>query len=96
MTHKASCRSTANASFSSAFRERRAFEFPEFPAEGPKLESILETDVPDKYTLTDHLWKYLQDYAAKHKAAGNGFGFGLVTGKDIDADIERALLQRRL
>ena len=26
------------------------------PAEGPKLESILETDVPDKYTLTDHLW----------------------------------------
>jgi DNA (cytosine-5)-methyltransferase 1 len=38
------------------FKERRAFEFPEFPAAGPKLESILETDVPDKYTLTDHLW----------------------------------------
>jgi DNA (cytosine-5)-methyltransferase 1 len=34
------------------------------------------------FTLSDHLWKYLQDYAAKHKAAGNGFGFGLVTGKD--------------
>lgn len=64
------------------FKEKRTFEFPQFPAEGPKLESILETDVPDKYTLTDHLWKYLQDYAAKHKAAGNGFGFGLVTGKD--------------
>lgn len=55
------------------FKERRAFEFPEFPAAGPKLESILEPDVPDKYTLTDHLWRYLQDYAAKHKAAGNGF-----------------------
>ena len=64
------------------FRQPRYFEFPAFPAEGPKLESILETNVPDKYTLTDHLWKYLQDYAAKHKAAGNGFGFGLVTGKD--------------
>jgi DNA (cytosine-5)-methyltransferase 1 len=64
------------------FKERRAFEFPAFPAAGPKLESILETNVPDKYTLTDHLWQYLQDYAAKHKAAGNGFGFGLVTGKD--------------
>ena len=38
------------------FKERRAFEFPEFPAQGPKLESILETDVPDKYTLTDHFW----------------------------------------
>jgi DNA (cytosine-5)-methyltransferase 1 len=64
------------------FRQPRYFEFPAYPAEGPKLESILETDVPEKYTLTDHLWKYLQDYAAKHKAAGNGFGFGLVTGKD--------------
>jgi DNA (cytosine-5)-methyltransferase 1 len=65
------------------FREARYFEFPEFPTEGPKLESILEAEVPEKYTLTDHLWNYLQAYAAKHKAAGNGFGFGLVTGKDI-------------
>jgi DNA (cytosine-5)-methyltransferase 1 len=64
------------------FKEQRAFEFPQFPKEGPKLESILETDVPEKYTLTDHLWEYLQAYAAKHKAAGNGFGFGLVAGKD--------------
>ena len=33
--------------------------------------------VNEKYTLTDNLWAYLQAYAAKHKAAGNGFGFGL-------------------
>jgi DNA (cytosine-5)-methyltransferase 1 len=33
--------------------------------------------VNGKYTLTDKLWQYLQKYAAKHKAAGNGFGFGL-------------------
>ncbi|MCZ8295422.1 MAG: DNA (cytosine-5-)-methyltransferase [Rhodobacteraceae bacterium] len=33
--------------------------------------------VASKYTLTQNLWKYLQNYAAKHKAAGNGFGFGL-------------------
>lgn len=39
--------------------------------------------VNEKYTLTDKLWDYLQGYAAKHKAAGNGFGFGLVTGKDV-------------
>lgn len=38
------------------FKQRRAFEFPAFPAQGPKLESILETDVSDKYTLTHHLW----------------------------------------
>jgi DNA (cytosine-5)-methyltransferase 1 len=36
-----------------------------------------------KYTLTDNLWAYLQGYAAKHKAAGNGFGFGLVNGDSV-------------
>ncbi|MFN8648096.1 MAG: DNA (cytosine-5-)-methyltransferase [Gemmatimonadales bacterium] len=67
---------------------------PRDPANGPKLGSILHggnggeepeepyTDrkgrVSRKYILTDHLWKYLQDYAAKHRSAGNGFGFGLV------------------
>ena len=39
--------------------------------------------VSEKYTLTDHLWRYLQSYADKHKAAGNGFGFGLVGPGDI-------------
>lgn len=34
--------------------------------------------VQDKYTLTPKLWRYLQDYAEKHRAKGNGFGFGLV------------------
>lgn len=57
-------------------------------------ESVLEVDdgrffdheanrVHDKYTLTDHLWTYLQNYAAKHKAKGNGFGFGLVGPDDV-------------
>jgi len=65
------------------FREWRYFEFPQFPADGPKLGSILEPKPDPKYTLTDHLWNYLQNYAAKHRAAGNGFGFGLVTERDI-------------
>lgn len=39
---------------------------------GPKAK------VAGKYTLTDHLWNYLQRYAEKHRAKGNGFGFGLV------------------
>ena len=39
--------------------------------------------VQPKYTLTDHLWAYLQAYAAKHRAAGNGFGFGLVGPANI-------------
>ncbi len=39
--------------------------------------------VNSKYTLTPKLWKYLQDYAAKHKAQGNGFGFGLFGPNDV-------------
>ncbi|HEX3986810.1 MAG TPA: DNA (cytosine-5-)-methyltransferase [Acidobacteriaceae bacterium] len=39
--------------------------------------------VNPKYTLTQHLWRYLQNYAAKHRAAGNGFGYGLVDGDSI-------------
>ena len=39
--------------------------------------------VSGKYVLSDHLWRYLQDYAAKHRAAGNGFGFGLVGPGDV-------------
>lgn len=64
------------------FRDYRHFEFPKFPVEGPKLGSILERKPDTKYTLSAHLWNYLQNYAAKHRAAGNGFGFGLVTEKD--------------
>ena len=36
-----------------------------------------------KYTLTPRLWEYLQGYAEKHRAKGNGFGFGLVGGDDV-------------
>ena len=44
---------------------------------GPKAK------VDPRYTLTPKLWAYLQGYAAKHKAAGNGFGFGLVDGDSV-------------
>lgn len=39
--------------------------------------------VNDKYILTDKLWAYLKAYAEKHRAAGNGFGFGLVGPDDV-------------
>ena len=38
--------------------------------------------VSPKYTLSDHLWNYLQEYAARHRRRGNGFGFGLVGPDD--------------
>lgn len=49
------------------------------PAEKPVLKSILEKKVDDKFTLTDGLWTYLQQYAEKHRLAGNGFGYGLAS-----------------
>ncbi|WP_434109023.1 DNA (cytosine-5-)-methyltransferase [Paraburkholderia caffeinilytica] len=39
--------------------------------------------VQARYTLTPNLWAYLQAYAEKHRAAGNGFGFGLVTPDSV-------------
>jgi DNA (cytosine-5)-methyltransferase 1 len=78
------------------FRDGPAFDFStvDVPSGGPALGSILHAgDVdpvfaPDgfalpKYVLSDGLWRYLQDYAAKHRAAGNGFGFGLVGEGDV-------------
>ena len=60
------------------FGDAPAFTYPETPPGPPrKFRDILDKDTPAKYTLTDHLWKYLQNYAAKHKAAGNGFGYGM-------------------
>jgi DNA (cytosine-5)-methyltransferase 1 len=39
--------------------------------------------VSGRYTLSDRLWNYLQEYAEKHRLKGNGFGFGLVDGDGI-------------
>lgn len=54
------------------------FRFPDTERRGVRVSDILIEEVPEKYTLTDHLWQYLQNYALKHKMKGNGFGFSLV------------------
>lgn len=51
-------------------------------AEEPFTEGI-KAKVRSKYFLTERLWNYLQDYAAKHRAKGNGFGYSLFTGNDV-------------
>ena len=68
------------------------------PTQGPRLGSILhKTDgteedepsflengqVPPRYTLSEHLWNYLQRYKEKHAAKGNGFGYSLVGPDDV-------------
>lgn len=56
------------------------FEFDIISTESkPVMADILEKNVDDKYTLSDKLWTYLQNYATKHKAAGNGFGYGIAS-----------------
>jgi len=66
-------------------RGMRDILHPENGTEAPEGHYTVGPDakVSDKYTLTDKLWTYLQDYAAKHRAKGNGFGFGLVDGDSI-------------
>ena len=58
----------------------RADEEPEEPYTVSKRG---RTVVGDRYTLSDHLWKYLQDYAAKHRAKGNGFGCSVFDANDV-------------
>jgi DNA (cytosine-5)-methyltransferase 1 len=62
-----------------------SFEFPIGPKKQQSLSLILEKSPDKKYMLTDNLWRYLQNYAAKHKAAGNGFGFGFTLGAHASA-----------
>lgn len=60
------------------FRDFTLFNFPvNVVADKPRFKEILEPEVDSKYTLSDHLWSYLQNYADKHRSKGNGFGFGL-------------------
>jgi DNA (cytosine-5)-methyltransferase 1 len=54
-----------------------------YPKHRPKLSDILSPAVDDKYILTPKLWEYLFNYSIKHKAKGNGFGYGLVKGSDV-------------
>ena len=66
---------------------------------GPRLRGVLHpedgTEAPEppytdafgrvsaKYSLSDHLWSYLQRYAEKHRKKGNGFGYGLFGPDDV-------------
>lgn len=71
------------------FRDAVPFDFAGLAlpdaASGPKLGSILlpPDEVDPRYTLTDRLWRYLQDYRARHRAAGHGFGFSLFGPDDV-------------
>lgn len=69
------------------FKDKGSFEFPKLPDPSAKIKDILEEEIENKYTLSDKLWGYLQNYAAKHKAQGNGFGFGMTDPNGISRTI---------
>jgi DNA (cytosine-5)-methyltransferase 1 len=64
-------------------KHKHTFQYPEIKQKRYNLINYLEKDIDTKYkngkyTLTTNLWNYLKAYKAKHRAAGNGFGYGLV------------------
>ena len=69
------------------FNGKENFNFPKLPEPNSAIREILQEEIDPKYTLSDKLWNYLQDYAAKHKAKGNGFGFGLTDLNGISRTI---------
>ncbi|HBA4301729.1 DNA cytosine methyltransferase [Escherichia coli] len=56
-----------------------------YPARRPTLGELLDAEVDNRYILSPKLWEYLYNYAKKHKAKGNGFGFGLVNPSNKSA-----------
>ncbi|USD38006.1 DNA (cytosine-5-)-methyltransferase [Ferrimonas sp. SCSIO 43195] len=75
------------------FTLRDVYEHAPSKNEWPTFTSILEKDIDAKYQLTPRLWEYLFEYAKKHAAKGNGFGFGLVDPKNSSA-VARTLSAR--
>ncbi|MRW90181.1 DNA (cytosine-5-)-methyltransferase [Duganella sp. FT80W] len=66
-----------------------------YPPARPTLTDILEDEqeIDPKYILTENLWRYLFNYSIKHKAKGNGFGYGLVK-PDNPNEVTRTLSAR--
>lgn len=56
---------------------------PVLPWDGERFFDHEKRKVQSKYTLTPNLWSYLQAYAEKHRAAGNGFGFGMAYPESV-------------
>jgi DNA (cytosine-5)-methyltransferase 1 len=70
------------------FRDPTRFDWDATPlpdaASAPRLSAVLQKEeVLSKYVLSDKLWNYLQAYAAKHRAKGNGFGCSVVGPNDV-------------
>lgn len=62
-----------------AFKDPKIeFHFPSPTGHKTLVGDILESDVDDKYTISDRLWSGHQKRKERNKRLGKGFGFGLV------------------
>lgn len=65
------------------FNKEKVINYNEFKCPVPthinetKVGDILESNVSDKYTISDKLWEGHKRRKKEHKVKGNGFGFGL-------------------
>lgn len=66
-----------------------------YPESRITFKDLLEPEekLDSKYILTPKLWSYLYQYAKKHQAKGNGFGYGLVN-PDNPSTVARTLSAR--
>lgn len=55
----------------------KIFEFPKPLNKSIKVKNILETEVNEKYTISDRLWAGHQRRKIEHKEKGNGFGYSI-------------------
>ena len=72
--------------FIAGFRDPAGFDFDRLEIPGgspPALGTVLDAGVDPKYTLSAHLWQYLQEYKRRHRAAGNGFGYSVFSRNDV-------------
>ena len=64
-----------------------------YPLEKPALAELLDKDVPEKYTLSEKTWSFLNEHAQRHREKNQGFGYGLVDARDPKA-VTRTLTAR--
>lgn len=67
------------------------FPYPKPTHEPTKVGSILETDVNEKYTISDKLWAGHLRRKREHKEKGNGFGFSLF---NVDSEYTNTISAR--
>jgi len=66
-----------------ALKKNEIFNFPEPTFEKTSVGSILQNNIPDKYTISDKLWAGHQRRKLEHKTKGNGFGYSMFNSESI-------------